>query len=477
MDTIEEIQRVFDLHKQRYAEGHSVPYAVRHERLGKVERLFRENYREMMQALQRDFGTRDEDAAFLGDIYSPLEHAAHARKHLRGWMKPRRQGDGFLRVLGQRSYIKPEPLGVVGIITPFNAPISLGFDPAIDALAAGNTVMIRFPEAMPATGALMAKLVQSYFDAHELAVVTGELEAAKFFAALPWDKLVFTGGSETGKRILAAAAQNLTPVLLELGGKSPVVVLDDADLAAVAEKVAKVRLMNGGQVCIAGDYALVPDAKLEAFVEQVVQATSALYPTVRDNPQYTSVVGRASFERLTAYVDEARASGARVVTVNPGNEPLPDAATGKFPLTLVVDPDEGLRVSKEEIFGPILPVVPYRTLDEAVAYINRKEKPLALYIFGNDRAQIDHVLEQTSSGGVTVNDLLLHAGSHSMGFGGVGYSGMGRYKGGRVGFDAFSNEKAVVEQGLLGRFSHGFAPPMSSARNRKMLASRVGIER
>ncbi|MDE0531175.1 MAG: aldehyde dehydrogenase family protein [Albidovulum sp.] len=476
MDTIDGVQKVFDLQKRNYGKSKAVPYKIRLDRLGRIEKLFRESHSAMIRALQTDFGTRDPDVAMMGDIYSPLESAGQARKKLKSWMRPERQPDGFMRLLGQRTYVLHEPLGVVGVITPFNAPIALAFDPAIDAISAGNTVMMRFPETMPATGALMAELEEKYFDPSEIAVVTGDLEVAKFFSSLPWDMLAFTGGAATARHVMSAAARNLTPVLLELGGKSPVVLLEDADLRAVAHKTVKTRLMNGGQVCIAGDYALVPDTRLEEFLALLREETRAVYPTMRDNPKYTSVVGDAAFERLAQYVAEARERSTRIIEIAPDGEVLPDPETRKFPLTIAVNPDPGLRLSCEEIFGPILPVVSYKALDDAIGAINAREKPLALYVHGKDRASIDRVLSETSSGGATVNDFLLHAGSRSMGFGGVGESGMGRYKGGKVGFRAFSNPKSVFEQGILGRYSHNFLPPLSGDRARNMLLSRIGLK-
>ncbi|MDE0282495.1 MAG: aldehyde dehydrogenase family protein [Gammaproteobacteria bacterium] len=476
MDTIDGVREVFDLQKRGCARSKAVPYRTRLDRLERVERLFRENHAAMIRALQADFGTRDPDAAMLGDIYSPIDNAARSRKALKSWMRPERRPDGFMRLLGQRSYVLHEPLGVVGVIAPFNAPVTLAFDPAIGAIAAGNTVMMRFPEAMPATGALAARLVADAFDPAELAVVTGDIETARFFSSLPWDLLVFTGGAATARRVMAAAAGNLTPVVLELGGKSPVVVLADADLRLVARKTVKTRLMNGGQVCIAGDYALVPDDRLEEFLALLQEETRAIYPAMLDNPRYTSVVGDAAYGRLAGYVAEARERGTRIIEVIPEGEALPDPVSRKFPLTIAVNPDPDLGLSREEIFGPILPVIGYRTLDDAIGTINAGEKPLALYVHGRDRAGIGRVLSETSSGGVTVNDFLLHAGSHSLGFGGVGESGMGRYKGGKVGFRTFSNPKGVFEPGLAARFSHHFLPPLAGNRVRNLLRSRIGLK-
>ncbi len=476
MNREDDIRGVFETQKQRYRQAPFTPYETRLDRLRRLEALVRENHREIMAATQSDFGTRDPDAAFLGDICSPLMHGAHVQKHLKGWMKPQRRSDGFLGLLGQRSVLHHEPLGVVGIISPFNAPFTLAFDPAIDAIAAGNRVMLRFPEATPNLGALVESLVAKYFEQDELAVVTGDIQIAKLFASLPWDKLVFTGGCTTARHIMAAAAQNLTPVLLELGGKSPVVVLEDADVEEVAKKTARIRLMNGGQVCIAGDYALVPQAHRDAFVRAAIAEAETAYPTIIDNPRFTALIDDRAFDRLQGYVDEAKAAGAMVITANAAGEAVPCRKTRKFPFTVVLDPPEHCRVSQEEIFGPILAVHSYNHLDDAIGHINRRSKPLALYVFGKDRRAIDTVLRNTSSGGVTVNDLLLHAGSHEMGFGGVGESGMGRYKGGRVGFEAFSNAKAVVHQGFLSRYSRQFMLPFLQPRPRNMIASQIGLD-
>jgi len=475
MDSIEQVTEVFDRQKAGYATDRDVPFETRLARLDKVGALLRDNYRALLDAVREDYGSRDDSMGFLGDIWLPLDHLAHVRRRLKRWMRPEPAGDGFYRLLGQRTQTHYEPLGVVGIITPFNLPVGLALDPAIDALAAGNTVMIRLPESLPRTGALMAELAAKYFAPEELAVVTGDLELGKAFAALPWDKLVFTGGTGTARHILAAAAPNLTPVLLELGGKSPVVVLEDADLQAVADKTVRARLLNGGQICICSDYVLVPEGRVDEFVGLIQAETETLYPKMLDNPGYTAVVDEAAYRRITGYVAQARDSGARVIEVNPGGEALPDPASRKIPLTIVVDPGPDLDVSRHEIFGPVLPVIGYKLLDDAIAVINGGEKPLALYIHGRDRGSIDHILAQTSSGGVTVNDYLLHAAAPGLGFGGVGHSGTGRYKGGKQGFRSFSNPKSVYRQGWAGRFTKDFMPPFTP-RAKRLFKWRVGLK-
>ena len=474
MNHIKELDRVFALQSVTYKECHGRSYAQRMHTLNQIDQCIRDQYEDIIKALQEDFGTRDYDMAFLGDIYPVLDHVRHVRKHLKAWLPDERQSDGWLGLLGQKSYIRNEPLGVVGILAPFNAPISLAFDPAIDAIAAGNTTVLRFPESMPKTGALISALAKQYFSEDVIAICTGDIETAKHFSTLAWDKLVFTGGSEVAKHIMAAAASNLTPVLLELGGKSPVVVLPDADLALLAKKVAKVMLLNGGQVCIRGDYVLVPEAHLTHFVELVKDAIEVSYPSLQTNPQYTTLVGDGAYDRIQSYLQELKTLNAKVISVVPRDEALPDAKTRKIPPTLVIDPPQSTKVCQEEVFGPLLPIIPYQSVEHAINHINQGEKPLALYIFGKSTDHINAVIARTSSGGVTVNDFLLHAGSHTMGFGGVGYSGMGRYKGGKVGFRAFSNQKAIVQQGLFGKFSHNFIPPLTD-RERRILFKGVGI--
>ncbi|MYC36804.1 MAG: aldehyde dehydrogenase family protein [Chloroflexi bacterium] len=472
---IEELNRIFQLQKANSSPSNAPSYEERLDRLSRIERLCRDNEREISAALEKDFGSRNPDMTFLADIYPQLSHARHAKARLKQWMKKERTPSGLLGLTGQRTYILHEPLGVVGVMSPFNAPVGLAFDPAIDAIAAGNSVMLRISENAPHAAELIKSLVSARFKAEEMAVATGGLEVSRAFAALPWDKLLFTGGTEVGKRILSAAAENLTPVILELGGKSPCVILDDANVAEAGMKIARVRQMNAGQVCVAGDYALLPERHLEAFIEAVVRADREAYPSILDNGEFTSVIHQAAYDRLVGYIAEAEAHGCRVVRSKPANEEVPDPATRKLPLTLVVNPADHLKVSRNEAFGPILSVYTYAALDDAIAFVNGREKPLALYVFGRNRRAIDKIIGSTSSGGVTVNDLILHAGSETMGFGGVGHSGMGRYKGGFIGYQAFSNPKSVFEQGLLGRFMGFFFPPFKSDRTRRMLRRRVGL--
>lgn len=475
-ERLAELSRIFEQQKRHGSPSNAPSWEQRTDRLSRIERLCAEHHAEISAALQRDFGSRSDDWSFTADIYPQLAHARHVRKHLKGWMRRERISSGLMALTGQRTYVVNEPLGVVGIMSPFNAPVSLAFDPAIDAIAAGNSVMIKMSERTPETAELIQSLVSSFFAEDELSVVTGDSRVSRAFAALPWDKVLFTGGSEVGKHILTAAAAHLTPVILELGGKSPCVMLDDADVAEAARRIARVRQLNAGQVCIAGDYVLLPARHLEEFLQDAVASDRAAYPTILANDEFTSIINDSAYDRIVGYIDEARAAGCRVVESKPADEAVPDRATRKIPLTLVVNPPDDLMVARHEIFGPVLCVHTYGELDEAIAHINEREKPLALYIFGRDRDAIDRIIGNTSSGGVTVNDLMMHAGSEQMGFGGVGSSGSGRYKGGRIGYQAFSNQKAVFKQGLMRRYTGVFFPPYSSNWMRSAVRRRVGLK-
>lgn len=473
---IEETKAIFEFQKSNYSPAKSPSYQERMDRLTRIEKMCRNHVEIITKALQKDFGTRHSDLIFLADIFPQISHAQHVKKHLKSWMKKEKTSSGIFAITGQRSYLVNEPLGVVGIMSPFNAPVSLALDPAVDAIAAGNSVMIKISESTPETANLIQELVSQHFKPEEIAVVTGDAEISKFFASLPWDKFVFTGGSEIAKRILESASKNLTPVILELGGKSPCVILEDANISEVAKKIMKIRLMNAGQVCISGDYVFVPSYHLEAFIQNVLESAKETYPAIIDNDNFTSVIDFNAYDRITGYIDEAIKEGCRVIESNPMKENVPDRKSRKIPLTLIVNPPEHLQVCQNEIFGPVLSVFTYENLEDTIDYINSKPKPLALYIFGKNKSQINQVINSTSSGGVTVNDLLMHADSKEMGFGGVGYSGMGRYKGGKIGYSAFSNPKSVVEQGFLRKISERFIPPIKTNEARKILRSQVGIK-
>lgn len=474
--TIEELNRIFTIQKLNYSPANSPSYAERIDRLNRLDKLLRSHYEEISETIQEDFGTRNVDWAFTGDIFSPLDLIKKVKKNLKTWMKPEKKKDGLLSITGQKTYQINEPLGVVGIMSPFNAPVSLALDPAIEAIGAGNSVMIKISESVPRTAELMKILISNYFKEEELAVINGDVEVSRAFTSKPWDKFFFTGGSEVGKKILSSNAKHLTPTILELGGKSPCVLLEDANIEFAAKRIGTVRQLNAGQVCISGDYVFVHENNLEHFVDVVVRNSESIYPHIIKNPHFTSIINHREYSRILTYIDEAKDSGCRVIEVNPNKELVPDKETRKIPLTIVVNPSKKSKVAKYEVFGPVLTVFTYTFLDDVIAHINVNEKPLALYVFGKNQKNINKVVNQTSSGGVTINDLLMHANARDIGFGGVGYSGMGRYKGGKVGFYAFTNPKTVFKQGLMGKYTGNFFPPFKSEKSRNILRSMVGIK-
>ena len=418
-------------------------YRKRHENLGKLLHLTLANEGRIADAISQDFGHRSRFETALTEIFLVVAGIKHARRHLKRWMKPRRVATPIYLWPG-KSRIIPQPLGVVGIISPWNYPFYLSFSPAIAALAAGNRVMLKPSELTPRTSELLKEMVASTFAPTEFTVIVGGREVGQALSRTPLDHLFFTGSTTVGREVAIAAAHNLTPVTLELGGKSPAIVSDDFPIARAAERIVVGKLINCGQTCIAPDYVFVPQAKLEEFTAAVRNATSKLYPSIERNPDYTSIIGDRHFERLMGYLQQAKQSGAEVFEVSPGNESI-SRDTRKLPLYLVINPSQELKILQEEIFGPILPILTYTSLENAISYINSHPRPLALYWFGNDAATRDKVLEQTISGGVTVNDTLWHISQENLPFGGVGQSGTGASHG-IHGFKTFSKEKGVFYQ-------------------------------
>jgi len=392
----------------------------------------------LVEAISADFGNRSADETLLAEVMPSLHGIRHAKRHLARWMKPsrRRVGLAFQPASAQVLY---QPLGVVGIIVPWNYPLYLAIGPLIGALAAGNRALLKMSESAPATGRLLRDLLGQVFAEHEVAVVLGDVETGKQFTRLPFDHLLFTGSTEVGRQVMQSAAANLTPVTLELGGKSPAIVAADVPLEQAAERIAFGKTLNAGQTCVAPDYVLVPQQRLEAFVEAYRLAVQRFFPQLTDNPDYTSIINERQLLRLEGYLADARARGALLL-------PLFDEGQGRrLPHHILLDVNDDMQVMQDEIFGPLLPVLPYASLDEAIAYVNARPRPLALYFFGYDRAEQQQVLERTHSGGVCLNDTLLHVAQDDLPFGGIGASGMGHYHG-HEGFLTFSKAKAVFSK-------------------------------
>jgi coniferyl-aldehyde dehydrogenase len=438
-------------------------WAQRATRLRALETMLREQREAFAAAIHADFGQRPAEETDLLEIFPSLSAIRHALGHGQRWMKPRRRLADWL-FLPARTELRPQPRGVVGIIVPWNYPLYLAVGPLVDALVAGNRAMLKMSEFTPRFSALFAEQAARYFQPDEVRVVTGDAEVAQAFAALPFDHLLFTGSTAVGHHVMRAAAANLTPVTLELGGKSPAIIGPGARFEHAVERIVFGKLVNAGQTCIAPDYVLLPRARVAEFIDLAGKAMARMYPRLGQNTQYASIVSDRQYRRLAALRDGALAAGARV---HPLGEATEDPARRLLPPQLLTDVDDGMAVMREEIFGPLLPLLPYDSLDDAIAYVAARPHPLALYLFEHDQARIDRVLARTHAGGVSVNDTLYHIAQHNLPFGGVGASGMGGYHG-EAGFRTFSHLKPVFRQT---RFNGaGLLNPPYGARFRRMLA-------
>ncbi len=436
-----ELDRVFALQKKAYAAAPFISYDQRMASLDKIIRLTEANEQKFIDAINADFGNRARHETIMSEIVITVSGAKLAKKNLKKWIRPRGVATPA-HMLPAKSRLEPQPLGVIGIISPWNYPIQLALTPVIAALAAGNRVMIKPSELTPHASEAMRAAIASEFDETVCAVITGGVETGQAFTETPFDHLLFTGSTPVGIRVAQAAAKNLTPVTLELGGKSPVIIDDSADTAKAATSIAQGKMLNAGQTCIAPDYVLASPDKVDAVAEDIANAARTLYPEIDTTADYTSIISDRHFARLKTLVEEARDRGAKIIEVGSANALHPQR---KLPLTLVVDPPEDIGIMKEEIFGPILPILSAKTQDDAISRINEGDRPLALYWFGNDRVARDRVLEKTVSGGVTVNDVLWHFAQENLPFGGVGKSGVGAYHG-ETGFETFSHMKPVFYQ-------------------------------
>ncbi len=446
------LAELFERQHQASRRQVDVPLALRRDRLRRVAALWQTHERALADAVGQDFGLRGERLTQVADGLVLASLLSDLRRNLARWSGPRRVRTP-LHLLPARAHVQRQPLGVVGIISPWNYPLQLALGPSATALAAGNRVLLKPSEFTPHTAQLLAKLVAEHFAPDEFAVITGGVEVARAFSELPFDHLFFTGSTAVGRQVAEAAARNLTPVTLELGGKSPCIIdASCTDLEGAALKIAMGKLLNAGQTCIAPDYLLLPRGREAAFADAYQKAVTRLYPRVVGNPDYAAIVNARQHARLQGLLDEARALGARVDDVGPPamDTPGSEAEARQMRPLLVFDLPAQARLLQDEIFGPILPVLPYDRLDTVIAHINARPRPLALYWFGEDEAARDRVLAGTVSGGVTVNDTLMHIAHDGLPFGGVGESGLGAYHG-ETGFLRFTHEKAVFVQSRFGR--------------------------
>ena len=395
------------------------------------------------RAINQDFGRRHRLEVLFSEVFVSVHALKNAERNLAQWMERRPvEVDWPLQVAS--AWIMPQPVGVVGIISPWNYPVFLTVGPLAGALAAGNRVLLKPSELTPATSALFAELIAETFARDHVSVVQGGIEEGIAFSRLPFDHLLFTGSTAVGRQIMQAAAANLTPVTLELGGKSPALIAPDANLKRAADDIVYGKLLNAGQTCIAPDYVLIRRSDRDPFVEHLRAAVAKRYPDATRNSQYTGIINDQQFARLEGYLKEAAAAGATIV-------PLTDSVTHDRILApcAVLDPPEDLRLMRDEIFGPILPIRSYDSLDQAIEYVNARPRPLALYLFAKAEATIDKVLERTIAGGVCINDTLVQIVAEDLPFGGSGFSGIGQYHG-KAGFDTFSKLKPVFHRHGIG---------------------------
>ncbi|HTT46630.1 MAG TPA: coniferyl aldehyde dehydrogenase [Pseudolabrys sp.] len=444
-DAVQRMETSFHALRAASRQDIDVPLALRRDRLKRLCTLLNRHCSDFEAAISDDFGHRSAHETRFAETVTVEAAIKHALRHVARWMKDRRvPTDLHFRPGSNR--LLPQPLGVVGVIAPWNYPLMLSLSPVVSALAAGNLVMIKPSERVPRFSACLNKAISEYFDATEVVVVEGGPEISERFAALPFDHLLFTGSTRVGRLVAASAAKNLTPVTLELGGKSPVIIDHSAELAAAARRIAFGKLLNAGQTCIAPDYVLCPANMQEQFVELFFGAVSTLYGSDPGNPDYTTIIDAADYERLQRLIDDGAAKGARIE--HRVDKPEEWKLTRKLPPCLVLATSDDMLVRREEIFGPILPVIPYERAEQAIAFVNDRDRPLALYWFGTDRDARDRVIRETVSGGVTVNDCLTHIAQEHQPFGGVGASGSGSYHG-EWGFRSFSKEKPIFYQSRL----------------------------
>lgn len=473
------LQQVFDLQHQASRQQVDVPALVRKERLLRIQKILHEHGTTLAAAVQADFGVRSPQLTEMADLMVLRTMLSHTLRNLNQWMRPQRVWTP-VHLLPGTGRIEHQPLGVVGIISPWNYPLQLALGPAIAAIAAGNRVMLKPSELTPHTSAQLAHVIGQFFAPEEFCVIQGDTQVASHFSGLPFDHLVFTGSTAVGRKVAMAAAQHLTPTTLELGGKSPCIISNDCDLETAALRIAHGKLLNAGQTCIAPDYLLLPRGQEQAFEQAFRKAVAQLFPTLSGNPDYAAIINQKHFNRLRNLAQQAEAEGAQVQWLESAAQLSSSAAPGwgdavqrQMTPALVWNVHSGMAIMQEEIFGPLLPVITYDRLDDVIHAINAGERPLALYWFGNDDKLRDSVLRRTVSGGVTVNDTLMHVAHDNLPFGGVGPSGWGAYHG-KHGFLRFSHQKSVFLQAKWSPASWLYPPYGAKFQRIMALIKRLG---
>lgn len=469
------LQRLLE-RQQRANQRDGIPtLEVRLARLDRAIALLVENQYVLCEAMNADFGNRSSHQSRMADIYSAVESLKYAKKHTAEWMQPeKRKVAPPLNMLGAKAQIQYQPKGIVGAIATWNFPVWVPMSPLGGIFAAGNRCMIKLSELTPQTSALLEKLISQYFSEEELVAVNGDAGVAETFSRLPFDHLIFTGSTFVGKQVMKAAAENLVPVTLELGGKSPVVIGRSANLRDAARKIAVGKALNMGQVCTTPDYILVKNDSLNELIAELENAFADMFPTILHNPDYTAVINERHYKRLQHYIEDAKQKNGEIRVINPARENFEHQKdTYKIPPTLVINPTNDMLLMQEEIFGPIIPIIGVGHVDDAIDYINERPRPLALYLFASQQKERDRILSRTISGGVTVNDVIQHVGCEDLPFGGIGPSGMGSYHA-HEGFLTFSHARSVYTQARINMMAlMGMMPPYKSEKVNKILDSMI----
>lgn len=461
--TVNSLAQLLDLQRSRYLSNPAPSYESRVKKLTQLKLALLDNQQAIINALNQDYGHRSSNDTVISDILPCVNNINYTIKHLKSWMKPSRRHAGMLLSPSKVS-VQYQPLGVIGIIVPWNFPIMLSMGPLVTAIAAGNSAMLKMSEFTPETNTVLRQLLASIFDTSEVAIVEGEAEVAAEFSSLAFDHILFTGSTVVGRHVMRAAANNLTPVTLELGGKSPAIIAPDMPIETAVERLIFGKCLNAGQICVAPDYILCPADKVSEFIEAYRARFNKMYPDFVNNQDYGNVINNRQFQRLLKVLDDAKAKGAKVVSAT--DAPI-SSNNRKLATQLITDTTDDMLLLQDEIFGPLLPIIAYQDISEAIGYVNQRDRPLALYIMSFDNKTQQHILQQTHSGGVCINDTIFHVAADDAPFGGIGPSGMGHYHG-KEGFLTFSHAKTVLNSGKIntGIFVH---PPYGGVIQRLLM--------
>lgn len=430
--------------KEHFKTHCNTSYQQRIKQLKSLKLALLEQQAELLNAISTDYGYRSRDEGLLSDIMPVINQINYTIKQLHKWMKPSHRHSGLV-LMPAKVHVQYQPIGVIGIIVPWNFPIMLSLSPLISVISAGNNAMLKLSEYTPATNQVLKQLLHSVFSENQVSVIEGNAAIGAAFSELAFDHLIFTGSTSVGKKVMAAAAKNLTPVTLELGGKSPVIIANDIPIDIAVQRMIYGKTLNAGQICIAPDYVLCPHNQIDEFIESYKIQFTRLYGKVNNNPDYSNIINQSQFERLLNFINDAKEKGAQVISAS--NEEI-NESNRKLPTQLVINANNNMLVMQQEIFGPLLPIIPYQSLDEAINFVNERPRPLALYLMSFDKNIQQKILTSTHSGGVCINETIKHVAIDDAPFGGIGLSGIGHYHS-KEGFLRFSHAKTVLTQGKI----------------------------